>query len=706
MKLEEFDNKVVTDLECPNRNFGIKNIDKVFSTLTTYVYKNPVRSVIGELSQNAFDSHIIAGKKDVPFDVHLPTDYEPYFSIRDYGVSMSDEFMMNGYTLLFNSTKSDSNESNGAWGIGRLTALALQDTYNVSCFKDGIQRDYIVYTENKVPKINKLQEQPTSEPDGVFVTINTGSDRAYEFIQNAEDIYSFYPVVPKFNRPINIDKHEFLIEEEKWAILQGSHNGSKALMGCYAYPIDIKLLGQISEKARSFLTKGVFLKFKIGDISINLSRDGLFYDKRTIDTINTALEELVQNYENKLKSEVSNINSRLKAAYKIINCSEQFSGLSLSLDWKGQTLFSGEDFRQNIFNFKLKYDEKSVRISKLGFYYSRRRYKYLPRLDECSLLPEIKFYRHYKIYLYINDLDKKANPKWRFTNLNHDGYSIYYVFDFEKDTDLDKFLLDNNLEKDDFTFLSTLPEIKPAKDEDDAEYARIKNDKHNIKNTHFKFNGTIGEKASDSWDILSPDEIDELEDTELPYVCLDRFTPYNTVKDKVPTLKILGYEGDIIGVKMKFFEKNQVSDKWTALDKFIEKLAENHTLDTEKIRKVYLRDFLQGSYLRSMFETKLIEHPDIDVKYIEECFKETTDNKFEVISRLKSRFDAEVQKIKKESQDEVSRIEKILNKKYKLFGSYFRYSYPNDEIKKNLKHYLKLENIAAKVKEKEEEEVS
>ena len=53
--------------------FGMKLNSKMYSILTDRLYKNKPGAVIRELSCNAYDSHVMAGKEDVPFEIHMPS---------------------------------------------------------------------------------------------------------------------------------------------------------------------------------------------------------------------------------------------------------------------------------------------------------------------------------------------------------------------------------------------------------------------------------------------------------------------------------------------------------------------------------------------------------------------------------------------------------------------------------------------------------
>jgi len=137
--------------------FRIRNSAKAFNILSSGLYANKVRAIIRELSCNAVDSHTAAGKQDTPFDVHLPNQLEPWFSIRDYGTGLSHEQVTNIYTTYFESTKTDSNDYIGALGLGSKSPFSYTDNFTVTDVKDGIKGIYYAFiNEAGVPSIDKM----------------------------------------------------------------------------------------------------------------------------------------------------------------------------------------------------------------------------------------------------------------------------------------------------------------------------------------------------------------------------------------------------------------------------------------------------------------------------------------------------------------------------------------------------------------------
>ena len=147
-------------------SFTIENSPFAFKILSESLYSHKIQSVIRELSTNAADEHVSSGKGDIPFDVHVPTGFEPYFSIRDYGAGLSEADATTLYTTFFKSTKRNDNAVTGCLGLGSKSPFAVTDSFTIESFNGGIRT---VYTRFKTANINirllnggfRVSEQPS-----------------------------------------------------------------------------------------------------------------------------------------------------------------------------------------------------------------------------------------------------------------------------------------------------------------------------------------------------------------------------------------------------------------------------------------------------------------------------------------------------------------------------------------------------------------
>ena len=277
--------------------FRIRNSAKAFNILSSGLYANKIRAIIRELSCNAVDSHVAAGKSDTPFDVHLPNALEPYFSIRDYGTGLSHDQVTNIYTTYFESTKTDSNAFIGALGLGSKSPFSYTDNFTVTAIKDGRKGIYTAFiNEQGVPSIALMMEEQTTDPAGVEVRFAV--DQRYDFDKfrsEARYVYEYFKL-----RPVVSGSAEFKFKDPEYKeenIIPGVHyagdgRSSYAIMGNIKYPIEVPNADKALGNLHGLLSCGLVMEFNIGELDFQASREGLSYIPETIQAIKTKLEAL------------------------------------------------------------------------------------------------------------------------------------------------------------------------------------------------------------------------------------------------------------------------------------------------------------------------------------------------------------------------------------------------------------------------------
>lgn len=281
--------------------FRIRNSAKAFSILSSGLYSNKIKAIVRELSCNAVDSHAAAGKSSIPFSVHLPNSFEPWFSIRDYGVGLNHEEVTNIYTTYFESTKTSSNEFIGALGLGSKSPFSYTDNFTVTSIKDGRKGIYSAFINDAgVPSIALMCEEETDEETGVEVKFSVEeSHDFYKFADEASAVYKWFKVKPSV---IGNDSFRFIENNyETEDLIPGVHVAktnnhyvvtSYAVMGNIAYPIKVPnettSLGGLHE----MLGCGLVMEFAIGELDFSASREDLSYIPSTIAAIKKKLEEV------------------------------------------------------------------------------------------------------------------------------------------------------------------------------------------------------------------------------------------------------------------------------------------------------------------------------------------------------------------------------------------------------------------------------
>lgn len=296
-------------------SFSIAMNSKAFRVLSDTLYQNKLGSIVREISCNAYDAHVMAGKPEVPFVIHLPNAFEPWFSVQDFGVGLTPDDIRTVFTVYFQSTKDQSNDAIGAFGLGAKTPFAYTDQFTVTSITGGMKRIYSCFiSASGVPDIALMDESETSEENGVEIRLSAKREDYSRFADEVVNQLHYFKVKPTLqntSRVFNSAPADFMYESDTCKVhntVHGSH-GLIAIQGNVGYPIDFDQLNE-SNIASDYTDALTFLKqlqshctefyFPIGSIGVTASREGIEYDKTTVENILQAASELEKNFLIKL----------------------------------------------------------------------------------------------------------------------------------------------------------------------------------------------------------------------------------------------------------------------------------------------------------------------------------------------------------------------------------------------------------------------
>lgn len=319
--------------------------EKSFSILTSGIYKNKIKAVIREYSTNALDSHIEAGNLN-PFEVHLPTEKECYFYVRDYGTGLDEEQFKNVFFRFFESTKDKSNEYNGTMGLGSKVFFSYNTkSFTVESWKNGFHYIYsCVIDQSGLPSYSQLLKEYSQDPEGIKVQASVDPKDIEEFEENAIDVYNFFERKPKFiGHQIELNDI-YKDKKEHYSIRKVSYygdRGSYAVMGNVAYPIENNYN---LNKHSNLINSNLLLFFDIGELTFTPSRESLEYTDYTIKNLKSKFENVLEEINNDIVGQINNVKTEF-AAVKQFNSlysiySSNVKGLVKpdKLVWKGKTL--------------------------------------------------------------------------------------------------------------------------------------------------------------------------------------------------------------------------------------------------------------------------------------------------------------------------------------------------------------------------------
>jgi len=274
---------------------GIVVNAKAFDMLARQ-YSDPIKAILQELGANAADSHIRAGKQEVPFSVKLPNALDPHLRIRDYGVGMTEDVVYDVYINYMKSDKTDTNSETGCFGIGSKTPLSYADQFNITTYNDGTMTMYaLVKSEDGVPELNEFGSWDTEEDNGVEISFSVKEDDFNKFSDRAVEVYKYFNTRPEVsgNGDFLYPERKEIISGDTWRIDKGRYSDSTVVvMGNVAYPVDAWQF-EYDSKERGFLGNNAVIEVPIGDLNVTPSREALEYNEHTLKGISKAIDRVM-----------------------------------------------------------------------------------------------------------------------------------------------------------------------------------------------------------------------------------------------------------------------------------------------------------------------------------------------------------------------------------------------------------------------------
>lgn len=556
--------KIVEDVEIDNeavtKEFTIAATAHSFRVLYDNLYSNKIKAVLRELSTNAVDAHIHIGKGEIPFVVHLPTKFEPSFSVRDFGPGMSDDEILNLYSTYFKSAsyKIQSNFYAGCYGLGSKTPFAVSNSFNVTSFQHGIKRLYSCYIDEKgIPTVARLGEfnYEKDDQDGLLVELPVKEDDIETYKDEAASLFTHFKVKPTVTgvNDFKVNTVDYELVETNWALRH--YNGkSFAIIGDISYPIDKNNITDLSNEYESLLNCSLDLTFDIGELSITPSREQLSYDNKTIVAIKQRLDEISLKVKDIVEEKISKAHSAWNAACiynelfrdKNNGINRLVTAIGISgIKWNGISVAI-----QNLRSYDL---QPSTVFS---IYETRGRYNYRrnahARRIKCEKQP---YYisATSKTCLLINDVEKGGITQARRLVKNYTYHKVYLITCPNKQEE-ETVLKALGATEQDVVRLSTIPKPPRKLRESGFSYA---------KKTKVLLLQNSNDTANYSyWDEISGEELEKLDSGTTFLVELFRYEaivnrekvfPYKLVEIG-KFLQQCGINAQIIGVRKNVLE--------------------------------------------------------------------------------------------------------------------------------------------------------
>ena len=267
-------------------------------------YSNTQLAVIREISANALDANLEANSKR-SVEITLPSKMNPNFCVRDFGGGLSQEDVFGLYSKYGKSTKRNSNNYIGAFGIGKFAPLSYGDNFTCVSYNGGTKSSYNIYVnELDDTKISKLHSEPSNEPTGLEIQVAISEQDIDNFRDSCKKFFKHFPDkdMPKFlgadDKFIKRDKILLESKQDDWFFIESEnqsyyyrHNGkSHVIMGRVAYPLDsnaIDVKNYVTDESQIKVIENLleepnfYLRVPLGCVKLHHSREALEYNKPT-----------------------------------------------------------------------------------------------------------------------------------------------------------------------------------------------------------------------------------------------------------------------------------------------------------------------------------------------------------------------------------------------------------------------------------------
>jgi len=563
MKLPSTAAAVQTDGSFDSSDFQIDVNQHAFNILSSGLYSDKYLAIVRELCCNAWDAHVAAGTTDKQFELFLPNSLSPVFKIRDYGTGLSEQEILDVYRVYFRSTKQQSNEMIGCFGLGSKTPYAYTQKFTVISYHNGTKYHFsAIIGDTGLPRLVKMAEMETSEPNGMEISFSVDQGDFWSFRNAAEKAlrpFTLKPIVKGVHKfePLTYDNP--ILSGKGWSVLRNEAT-KLAVMGNVEYPVSEQR--GFSPNAKYILGLGIVFDMPLGSFHMTPSRESIKWSDFSIRNINDRLEEIYDEACKTLSTQISAATTLWDArvlANSLVH-STALRKLRVSVDWRGQALSSEIPIR----------DIKGLRVQKITATVKKRltglgNHSASFNMVDTILARDTKF--------YLGDFPGADSRVGNLVRDKFDSQQYCYLIKAETPEALQEFTQLLGLDSSAICLASSVPK------RDHGGGGGHTSSLSGVREKVFKLVPSSASVRDEYW---QPTEVDFDESDLGVYVEINRWAPVNTyvasydhpkqLVSLMSSLSKLGADipdGGLIGVKTAYVGKMNRHPNWVHIDSFV-----------------------------------------------------------------------------------------------------------------------------------------
>ena len=306
-------------------NFTIGNEALVVDILRSKMYHNPIKTICQEIVSNARDAHREIGDTTTPITVFMPSSFDMSYTVQDFGPGMSIDRIENVYTKYAVSTKNDSNDQTGGFGLGAKSPWAYTDSFYVETIADEpngfrYKSKYAAFIgEGNQSKLALLSREKTNEHTGTSVTVpvKTQSDRS-RFESYTFDVCNYWDLQPNYKNTQSAEQTEFT--KLPFCIIKKHYQkyGSDRTILVDDIPYVLSSVNNNTNIIQS-IPRSVVLSFDTGELSLSATREAIEDNEANLKAIEAKIENYKSHIDQYVQDQLKSSQSLSEACYKYLS---------------------------------------------------------------------------------------------------------------------------------------------------------------------------------------------------------------------------------------------------------------------------------------------------------------------------------------------------------------------------------------------------
>ena len=293
----------------------------IMSVLTN-LYSDPEMAVLREYSCNARDSHLAVGQTR-PIEITLPSNFEQYLVIEDFGLGLSIDDITEIYSRYGASTKRGTNEQTGMLGLGSKSALTYATQFTMTAVKDGVRSEVLISVKvDGSGKMEVMDTVTTNEPNGVRITIPTAPQN--KLAEKASKLFQYWAegtVLVNGEQPETIgdltDIGDGMFITDTPRSWQTREQNDIIVMGGVPYPLPADYRSKLENVSRKYCVFYV----PMGDVDFVPSREEMNLTPRTKQYLSDLIDRFIVNVGKSVAKEIN-------------GCTEFPEALAVATKWR------------------------------------------------------------------------------------------------------------------------------------------------------------------------------------------------------------------------------------------------------------------------------------------------------------------------------------------------------------------------------------